>query len=299
MKKIIKLSDYDAELNTDVADAFTNMDLTLTLRLGFRQINPAGGAAKGTHNDYGDATEPARKTVKWTPGSWAQWKKNFADTAQKFWHGKFWLENGTSLFMLKDKEGYFVPNVYCRMKIVAQDATAADNHHTIDVVRLDSSENFFGSHSTLYDSLDINPVWKGTDSKGKKIMQRAHVHEVGHLMGLGHVDEGKAHCPTSGDTNATACYGVADIDKYSVMGKGMQLRKAHAKPWQKAMKTFAFTEAFSTMTGPPMDAKAYIGLATGLRASLHGWDASMSRIYPRTPDEVTKGIKHTSRPVRA
>jgi len=72
MKKAIKLSNFDAELNTDVADAYRNMNLTLTLRLEFRQINPTGGAATGTYHDYGDSTEVARKIAKWTLGSWAQ-----------------------------------------------------------------------------------------------------------------------------------------------------------------------------------------------------------------------------------
>ena len=33
MKKTIKFATFDAELNTDVCDAYTNADLTLTLNL--------------------------------------------------------------------------------------------------------------------------------------------------------------------------------------------------------------------------------------------------------------------------
>ena len=65
----------------------------------------------------------------------------------------------------------------------------------IEVVKLHHSETWFESYSGLYDSLDSNLVQKGTDSKGNAIMQRAHVHEIGHLLGLPHVDVGKAHCP--------------------------------------------------------------------------------------------------------
>ena len=47
---------FDAELNETVCNAYTNADLTLTLKLGFRQINPAAGAAAGAYHDYGDVT---------------------------------------------------------------------------------------------------------------------------------------------------------------------------------------------------------------------------------------------------
>ena len=84
MKKTLNLAKFDAELNTDVCDARNNAELTLKLKLGFRQINPAAGAGAGTYNDYGDPTATARKIVKWTPGEWANWKHNFIRTAQSY-----------------------------------------------------------------------------------------------------------------------------------------------------------------------------------------------------------------------
>jgi hypothetical protein len=38
MKKTITTARWDAELNTDVCDAYNNADLTLTLKLGIRQM---------------------------------------------------------------------------------------------------------------------------------------------------------------------------------------------------------------------------------------------------------------------
>src|SRR5262245_55333668 len=217
MKKSITFPKFDAELNTDTCDPYNNAELTLTLRMGFRQINPSGDAAAGTYHDYGIASKPERKIVKWSPASWSAWKANFVSSAQAFWTGKFWLINDSASFPYKKGTNTYFPNVWCRFKLVGNEATVPGNHHTIDVVRLDPSENWFGSHSTLYDSKDTNSVQKNTTSTGKKVMQRAHVHEVGHLLGLDHVDVGKAHCPASGDTNAGPCYGVNDADMVSVM----------------------------------------------------------------------------------
>jgi hypothetical protein len=280
MKKILKKGSWDAILNTDVCDPYNNADLTIKLNLGFKQINPSGGAAAGTYNDYGSSSGTSRKIVKWTPTDWANWKTHFIRSAQKFWHGKFWLVNNFSVYDYDVKGVKYVPNIWCRFELSGGDATTLGTsgfHHTIEVVRLHRSETWFGSHSRLYDSLDSKLVRKGIDSKGKAIMQRAHVHEVGHLLGLGHVDIGKPHCPASGNTNLGPCYGVADVDKYSVMGQGMQLRNKHANPWRRAIVELSKKGAVVTPTD---------------------WEPKLVRHYPRTPSEVAKNIHITSRPKR-
>lgn len=235
-----KMKMFDATLVKPDGIGIKNADLTLTLKLGFKQINPEGGKDEGTYYDYGDAKETARKIVKWTDAAWTEWKNNFVASAQKFWTGKFWLENNFDLYGVESVQvpyvaGFYIPNINCKFKLIGSDAGAGGQHHTIEVVRLAKTETFFGSHSRLYDSLDTKEVVKGRDSKGNKILQKAHVHEVGHLLGLPHVDVGKKHCPTSGNTNAAPCYGVSDEDKKAVMGAGMQLRPANADPWRKAM----------------------------------------------------------------
>lgn len=299
MKTTVKFPHFDAELNTDVCDPFNNAELTLILRLGFTQINPGAGAAEGTYHDYGDATSPTRKIIKWTPGSWKTWKDNFCLSAQTYWNGKFWLINDAQCFQFtgKDKVDY-LPNIWCRMRIVGQEGTAADNHHTISVVRLHASESWFGSHSTLYDSRDTNLVQKSTDSAGNAVMQRAHVHEVGHLLGLGHVDIGKAHCPASGDTNASACYGIADDDMNSVMGSGMQLRLEHAAPWREAIRSFALTDMLARVSSGG-DASPLMSRMVVAGHSLFAvWSAKMKRHYPRTLAEAAAGTLLTSPPHR-
>ncbi|HJQ55773.1 MAG TPA: hypothetical protein VJ890_02630 [Vineibacter sp.] len=298
MKKTITFSKFDAELNTDPCDPYNNAELTLTLRMGFRQINPAAGANAGTHHDYGDATEPTRRIVKWSPAAWSAWKANFVATAQAFWTGKFWLINDSASFPYKKGTATYFPNVWCRFKLEAQEATVANNHHTIDVVRLAASENWFGSNATLFDSRDTNSVRKATTSTGRKVMQRAHVHEVGHLLGLDHVDVGKAHCPASGDTNATACYGVADADLASVMGSGMELWAEHAYPWREALRTFALAELLLAISNPLAHFLGASPLAAPITSLTSVWPAKLKRHYPRTEAELKAGTMITARPSR-
>lgn len=275
----MSLPRFSAELNTDVCDAYTNAELTLKLRLGFEQVNPAGTADEGTYNDYGDATATSRRIIRWTPGSWASWKQNFVRSAERFWNGKFWLVNNFPLYEFAGNGATYRPNIYCKMDIVGSDASSSGAHnHTIQVVRLHSSETWFGSHSTLYDSLDTNLVRKRDDSNGDPIMQRAHVHEVGHLLGLAHVDVGEAHCPANGNTNASACYGISDEDSNSVMGSGMQLRVQQSNPWRKAMIAISGRGNFLTATD---------------------WRGQLNQHYPRTTAEAMAGAAIIVRPRRA
>lgn len=298
MKTRLTFARFDAELNTDVCDAYNNAELTLTLRMGFRQVNPAGGAAEGSYHDYGDVTEPSRKIIKWTDASWAAWKTNFVQSAQNFWDGKFWLINDAGVFAYRAGSATYFPNVWCRFKLEGKDAGAAGIHHTIDVVRLHGSESWFGSHSTLYDSKDTDWSRKGKTSDGKKVMQRAHVHEVGHLLGLDHVDVGKPHCLPSGNTNASACYGVADEDKLAVMGGGMQLRAENAYPWREAIRYFGLAEMLSAVTNPLGYVLNRASLTMPIQTATAAWAAKMKRHYPRLLSELQAGTLITQRPVR-
>ena len=282
MKQTISLGKFDAELSTDPCDARTNADLTIKLKLGFRQINPAGGAATGTYHDYGDPAQPNRQIIAWTATAWTAWKNNFVASAERYWNGKFWLVNHRGILPQDVAGTIYIPNVYCKFDIIGRDASIGVHHHVIDVVRLAASETFFGSHSRLYDSLDTNSIQKGTDSHGNAIMQRAHVHEVGHLLGLAHVDVGQAHCPATGDTNAQLCYGVSDRSLYDVMGRGMTLHTRHAHPWLQAMDRFRRIIPASPLYTPPP-------------AKVSRFRAAMRRHYPRTVAEFEAGAEVTRR----
>ena len=129
-------------------------------------------------------------------------------------------------------------------------------------------------------------------------MQRAHVHEVGHLLGLNHVDVGQPHCPASGDTNASACYGIADNDMQSVMGSGMQLRLEHAYPWRESLRYFALEEIATAISSPIAFALSGGSLSLPVASLVSVWPAKRRRHYPRTEAEVRAGEEVTGRRAR-
>jgi hypothetical protein len=119
VKQRLSTEKFDVLLDTDVCDAYNNADLTIQLRLGFRPINPAGNVAEGTYHDYGDATAPNRKIIRWTPASWARWTQNMVSTAQAYWDGKFWLVNNFAELEKEIRGVKYRPNIYGRCQITA------------------------------------------------------------------------------------------------------------------------------------------------------------------------------------
>ena len=87
MIKKISRSSWDACLDTKMCDKYTNAELTLTLKIAMKQINPSSGNQHGLYPDYGRAGETERKINQWKPSQWASWKSSFATSAQNFWSG--------------------------------------------------------------------------------------------------------------------------------------------------------------------------------------------------------------------
>ena len=236
----------------------------------------------------------------WDINSWTRWKAHFTQTAQRYWNGKFWLVNNFPVIEFEDNSIKYRHNAYCRFKLISADATATSvHHHVIDVVRLAPAEKWFGSHSTLYDSRDTKSVHKATDSTGKMVMQKAHVHEVGHLLGLGHAVEGSMACPTSGNTNATACYGSSDAEMNSVMGSGMKLNATHAYPWRMAIASMTGQGTTFKPSGTRITAAMANTLFgkkfSGTDFMSNDWQAKLTRHYPRTDAEVNSNTSITTR----
>ena len=203
-----------------------NCGLNLYLKVFLRKIDPANGAAAGTAPDW-DTTNtpgsPARQIARWGTGEFETWKARYQRECQSFWDNRFWLCPPTTYSSLDFLENRRTlrPNVRCGLHLtLVSSSSAAD--HTIDVVRLADTETFFRSDSAHYDNRDID-----ASATNAGFQQRAHVHEVGHLLGLGHSNEGNANCVN----NNSVCYATDNV-----MGGGESLNPSNARPWQNAMQ---------------------------------------------------------------
>jgi hypothetical protein len=267
---------WDSELNPIPCDRYNNAELTIFLRVFLQQANPAGGAAQGTAREWGtDAAGSgpghgtARKIVRWSADAWNRWRGRYEREIQSFWNGRFWLvaTHAFSELDFTDKSVTYRPNIWCRFNLEVTD-NAANAHTSLSVVRLHASESFFRSDSANYDNCDIE--YNNTNHGGKAYRQRAHLHEVGHLLGLDHAAATTAACTAAGNIGAEPCYCATADDCSNIMGAGEKVRESNASPWQRAIAEHVGGAALT-------------------------WIVKLRRHYPRTLEQVRTGQQITAK----
>lgn len=74
--------------------------------------------------------------------------------------------------------GKYRPDIQCRFRL--SDAELGNAHQVVGVVRLDKNERFLASSDTLMSNRDLTSSARAVTRRGAPIVQRVHVHEVGH-----------------------------------------------------------------------------------------------------------------------
>jgi hypothetical protein len=224
---------WDATLDEYVRNGQSNADLTIYIRVFFSKIDPPRGRT-GVFGDTDDtATHPSkRKIQRWGPGEFERFTRQLVNGAQRFWNGVFWLRtphiyNGLNW---PDSRPTHRCNLYCRFDL-QQVFSEANSHYTIAVVRAQDGETF-RSNSRLYSQLDIRSEQMIPNSTRKFW---THFHEVGHLLGLGHVGHERHNVHHD---NTSRAYGVTQAEMSDVMGRGSMRHEWHALPWQEAAGSF-------------------------------------------------------------
>lgn len=191
-RHIAEKMDYTAKwaatLDESVRNNYTNANLTILIRIYLAKFSwdPAPGDLSIL--EFADSDKNLRKVQPWAPNEFETFAWRLVHSAQRFWTGKFWLETPHNCNGLDwpDAKPTHRCNIYCKFSL-ARGFSEGDAHYTIPVARLwDGEKSYFRSNALLFSSRDTQkrPI---PDLPKSSVKFWAHIHEVGHLIGLGHV----------------------------------------------------------------------------------------------------------------
>jgi hypothetical protein len=218
--------DFDSEISPPMPSlGLDNFGITLIMRVYLKKMDPPPGKAVYHMEDADGMKWPVGR---WTRAAWDRWTLEYLVQVHETWDEAFTLVPPNAY------DGFLWPqskpvrrNVSCRLYLTLVN-NRDEAHATIGVYNvLTSGGEGFRSNSYGYGSQDIKPVKSG--GSGATWEYKTMPHEVGHLLGLPHVNQGDPACraaPGSG-----ICYGKDLKQKMNVMGHGGTLSLDNAKPW--------------------------------------------------------------------
>ncbi len=213
-------------------DGYATLDIRVATYLNPYRLDEAEEIVKQDERDV--------VLVRWSPQEWERWKRRFKEVVEFGWNNKLWLvpiEPPSIVW-----RGARYPNIRCQLTIgfVSRPDHA---HMNCTVVRLRDDmtfsrsemrmDTFGGRLQSIFDSEDGYLDHLDLDAR-KDPMARGQipaVHEMGHYLGLDHVNAKAARR----DPDKYDGYGRG-YQKSDVMGRGMRFDAWHAYPWIRRIK---------------------------------------------------------------